>query len=58
LQEKNKLGAWRDSGSDKSPKAVWRNIDQLLKANPQGKWRCIERSVVDIELSREEAEKY
>jgi hypothetical protein len=58
LQERNKLGAWKDSGPDKSPKAVFRNIDQLQRSNPKGQWRCIERSVVDIELSREDAEKY
>jgi hypothetical protein len=50
-------GAWADCGSEKNPQAVWMNIEQLQKQNPEGRWRCVERVTLERDVSREEAEK-
>ncbi len=54
LQEKNKSGVWIDSGPDVSAAAIWKNIKQLRRQNPDGEWRCMERSVVEREIPFEE----
>ncbi len=55
LQEKNKSGQWVDSGPDVDAAAIWKNIRQLERQNPAGEWRCMERSVVEREISEKEA---
>ncbi len=56
LQEKSKSsGKWVDCGSDVSSAAIWKNIKQLQRQNPNGEWRCLERAVVELEIPLEQA---